>query len=100
VNKLYVINLRWVKTPMNAEVIDQTLNPFGDWLRFNASTWLLDTSSPISSVREAIRALLQAEDSILIIKADPTEFEGWAAPWIWEWIRSKRPTLGSLGMLR
>jgi len=47
--------LRWVKTTMNPEIIDRALNPMGDWLRYNGTSWLFFTDQSATYVREVLK---------------------------------------------
>ncbi len=97
--KLYTVSVRWVKTPMNLQSMDNALRPVGDWIRFNGYLWLVWTDQRPDQITAAVRSVAtSAEDSVLVIASDPADFGGWAAPWVWEWIRSKAQIgLESLG---
>lgn len=90
---LYSILVRWVATPQtvdNVQMIDKALAPFGTWLRFSGSNWLLDTDHSAAEVFNALAKILHKDDSELIIKVDPNDYAGWAAGWVDTWVKSKR----------
>jgi hypothetical protein len=71
--------------------IDHALKPAGDWLRYNTSTWFVFTHWDADHVSFTVRqALSPSSDSVLVIRADPSDFGGWAPPDVWTWIRSKQ----------
>jgi hypothetical protein len=99
---LYSLNIRWVKTLPNPEEVDKILTRAGDWLRFNAWSWLVATDYPVQDVSAALRTVLASEDSILIIRCDPNDYSGFAQKWVWDWInkyqtRSSNPLSAGLG---
>jgi hypothetical protein len=96
-SKLYIIAVRWVETPLtmeNVQKIDALLTPLGDWVRFSGTTWLLatDQNSLTNSITiyASLGTFLKEGDSELIIRIDPSEYSGWAAKWVDDWIMSKR----------
>ncbi len=101
--KLYAVSVRWIGTPANAENVgkmDAAIGTTGDWIRFNGWTWLVWTQNSAEQVSSAIRRVIpHDEDSLLVIACDPNDFNGYAAPWIWEWLRNKRgsASLSALG---
>jgi len=93
---LYCVNIRWVKSPVKPEAIDQQLSPCGDWIRFDGWSWLLESDHSAQAIANRLKAVLSQDDGILVIKCDPYDYGGWAQPWVWEWINSKRPAPGTL----
>jgi hypothetical protein len=92
-SKLYLITIRWVETPStveNIQRIDALLSALGDWVRFSGMTWLLATDHSSPDIYAKLATFLKKDDSELIIRADPSDYSGWAAHWIDNWITSKR----------
>ena len=87
---LYVIAIRWIRTPLNPPFVDGLLTPLGDWVRFNGFTWLLWTDRKAHGIYEQLKPNFQTEDTILVLKCDPRDFQGWAAPWIGKWLEDKK----------
>jgi len=95
VAKLYIVSIRWVATALtvpNVEAIDRALGPYGDWLRYSGTTWLSFTEFSASALRESVRLNLKDEDNLLIIRGEPSDYEGWSQPWVWKWIQDKIPS--------
>jgi hypothetical protein len=90
---LYAIFVRWAgtpNTPENIQKIDNALGPYGDWLRFSGSNWLLDTDHSSEVIFKALANILHKDDSELIMKVDPNDYSGWASGWVDNWLKSKR----------
>ena len=84
------MNIRWVKTPLNTQIIDTALSQCGDWLRFDAWCWLLGSEYQPQPITDHLRKSLAVEDSVLVMRVDPSDYGGFAAPWVWEWINKYR----------
>ena len=65
-------------------------NKFGDWMRFSAYIWILDTDSAANDIFRALSAFLNKEDSELIIRLDLSDWSGWSYKWVDDWLKSKR----------
>jgi hypothetical protein len=79
-----------VKTFPKPEEVDKILGWAGNWLRFDAWSWLIATERPAHEVNAALRTVLAPEDSILIIRCDPNDYSGFAQQWVWDWIDGYR----------
>jgi hypothetical protein len=94
---LYSLNIRWVRTP-NPEEVEKILARAGDWLRFNAWSWLVATDYTVHDVTASVRTVLTVDDSFLIIRCDPSDYSGFAQPWVWDWINKyQAPSAGLAG---
>jgi hypothetical protein len=76
--------------PMNVDNIDQLLGAHGDWARYNGYTWLYWTQLSADEVYNVLRVYLTTDDSILVARVDPREYQGWAPPFIWTWLADKK----------
>lgn len=90
--KLYQITVRWDVMPTEAKwtSVESKLGQFGNWLRFSSWTWLLSSDHDTVPIRDALRTVLDPKDYFLILEVSKTQADGWAMPWIWEWIRTKQ----------
>lgn len=89
-----MISVRWVKTQMtteNIKKIDSLLSPFGDWVRFSGTCWLLKTNSNAQAIFGALGSFLTKDDSELIVRVDRSDINGWATTWINQWIFAPDP---------
>ena len=92
----YAVMIRWVNSTPNPMTIDRALSPVGNWFRYNAHTWFVQASGP-KIVHSALRPSLSTCDSILIVRIDPNEIDGWAPAEAWNWLRSRQnPLLNAL----
>jgi hypothetical protein len=97
--KMYSLNIRWApESPANPEVIEEVLSNAGDWLRFGAWSWLVHSAYSAHDISAALQHKVSSDDSILIIACDPTDYGGFAQPWVWEWINKYKPMLAGLGV--
>jgi hypothetical protein len=92
--KIYLVALR-LDAPITVErleVLGNAMSNLGDWYRFNAFTWFLDTQFQSTDIQKQVRAVLSSDESVVVVKVDPTDFNGWASPEIWKWFQSKAST--------
>jgi hypothetical protein len=61
-----------------------------DWLRYSFNCWLVWTARPASDFLYALRAVIGASDSIMIVKLDLSDRTGWQPEWVWQWMDRKR----------
>ena len=90
--KMYLVTVRWIKTTIseaNIASIERQLGSQGEWLRFSAFSWLYWTNSPADQISLAVRTVLHADDSVMVIRVVPSEFAGWAPEWVWKWLQDK-----------
>lgn len=90
--RLYLASIRWVGTPMsegNIKSMDLMIGNCGDWVRFNASTWIVWSEANSLAISNHIRSWLKPEDSVLVIALDASDMNGWAPKWVWDWINAK-----------
>ncbi|HZL59846.1 MAG TPA: hypothetical protein VFC38_09100 [Stellaceae bacterium] len=85
-DKLYSVNIRWVKTPMKTTELEPIFNLIGDWIRYNGFTWFVSTSRTADEIYEALKTQITTEDSIVIMLTDPKDRSGWVTTWIVEWL--------------
>lgn len=61
-----------------------------DWLRYSPNCWIVWTDRPASDFLYVLKPMIAESDSILIVKLDMTDRNGWQPQWIWEWMDRKR----------
>lgn len=101
---LYSLSIRWVKTPINSQLIDNALMRAGaDWLRLDSWQWFVYSNMSAAQISEIIRGVLHREDSLVVMRCDLSDYSGWLPEWVWNWFSNKRAQqygsagLGSLG---
>ena len=92
-HKLYQVTFRWVKTPAKSAELEPSFASLGDWARLNAYSWFVLTQHTSSQVYETLRSQISAEDNIIIIATNPSDYYGWAPPWFWNWLAQKQTQL-------
>jgi hypothetical protein len=88
--RLYHVGFQWVVTPPKMTELEPIFSGLGDWLRFNVNDWFAWSEKGSPAIYEALRVELRPEDGLLIIPVDPSEYFGWAKPFVWEWLNAKR----------
>jgi hypothetical protein len=57
-----------------------------DWYRYAPNCWIVWTSSSAERWYERLRPYIKDDDSMFIVKIDPSERQGWLSTSIWEWL--------------
>ncbi len=83
---VYIIGIRWVKTPRDHKLIEDAITPLGDWVRFDGNIWFLRTTGGSSEIYNALAKILHKEDQELITRIVPDDYKGWVAKWIVDWL--------------
>lgn len=79
-----------VATP-NPAHIDAVLNEHGgDWVRYSSHTWIIWTDVSPTQLFNAIYPRLALGEQVLIAPIDLDNRNGLLAPWVWQWVDSKR----------
>ena len=61
-----------------------------DWLRYSPNCWIVWTARPASDFLYALKPFIGQSDSMLIVKLDMADRNGWQPQWVWEWMDRKR----------
>lgn len=84
---MFVVTVRWVYSVVNPPLIDAALSEIGEWIRFNAETWFVNSDRSPTEIRNLIIKHMSIEDNCLVVPLALYEpADGWAPPWIWEWL--------------
>jgi hypothetical protein len=89
---IYAVAIRWLGSP-DPLIVDRALSPVGDWFRYNADTWLVETLGGAAAIRDALSRALSPDNGVLIIRIDPIDYAGWAPPEVWNWLGRKADPL-------
>lgn len=89
-HRLFMIGIRWIKTPFDAAKVENVLGANGDWYRFNAYTWLFFTLKNEHETYNLLKPHFLPDDSILILQTDPAVHQGWAPKELWDWLEKNR----------
>ncbi|MCW3062112.1 MAG: hypothetical protein JWQ02_3933 [Capsulimonas sp.] len=88
-----LINIVWKKTPMtieNVEKVETALGNFGDWFRFNGTTWFLYTDLNEHVLYGALSTVLTREDYFIVTRFDPATYAGWGPGNVDDWVRNRQ----------
>ena len=90
--RLYQVSLRLHDLPTDEGMarVKAQFDEVGDWLKFTPYSWLVLTEYNPTQIRDILRRGLEPNDHLLVIEATLTGADGWALPWVWDWIRKKR----------
>jgi hypothetical protein len=61
-----------------------------DWLRYSFNCWIVWSSRPASDFLYGLKPLIGTSDSMMIVKLDMSDRNGWEPQWVWDWIDKKR----------
>jgi hypothetical protein len=61
-----------------------------DWLRYSQNCWIVWTARPASDFLYGLKPLIGASDSMLIVKLDMDDRNGWQPKWVLDWMDRKR----------
>jgi hypothetical protein len=61
-----------------------------DWLRYAFNCWIVWTARPSSDFLYGLRPFVGESDSMLIVKVDMSDRNGWEPQWVWEWMDRRR----------
>ena len=89
--RLYHVSLRFEVIPTSEDIpkLEAQFSEIGDWMRFSALSWLVSSRLNPTQIRDKLRLTLKPADHLLVLEVNTTGADGWALPWVWEWIRSR-----------
>lgn len=61
-----------------------------DWLRYAFNCWIVWTARPASDFLYTLKPAIGQSDSILIVKLEMSDRNGWQPQWVWEWMDRRR----------
>ncbi len=76
--------------PTKVSELEPIFNVAVDWLRYAPNCWIVWTTSDAGKWFSRLKPKLGPDDTMLIIRVDPNERNGWLPKWIWEWLQQKR----------
>jgi len=88
--RVYYIGVRWNRRVPAIDRVELVLDPLGDWIRFNDSTWFLSTTEPQATLSASLQEILAEDQTLLVIALNPKDRFGLAPQWVWDWIDSQR----------
>jgi hypothetical protein len=64
-----------------------------DWYRYTPNCWIVWTSSSAERWYERLRPYIKDDDSMLIVKIDPSDRQGWVSTRVWQWLKDHEEEL-------
>jgi len=84
---LYLITYELSKDKDYTSLYD-AIKEYGTWWHYIESAWIIKTDETVSEIsRKLTRYLDEKDDSLLVIKIDPSLRQGWLPKKAWEWIK-------------
>src|SRR5262245_47393630 len=97
--KMYLVAVRWVDSRLEPQRVDLALSPMGDWFRYNPMTWFVWTDWRTGAIARELRSSLGGNDSVVVMRVDPSDLDGIAPTQTWQWLQSKAPRNALADML-
>ena len=69
--------------------IKEKLNLALDWYKYAENCWVVETTSDAGKWQARLKPLVEPSGSLLILKIDSTERQGWMTKKFWDWIKQK-----------
>lgn len=92
--KVYNVAFRIASGNPDIKKIESCMNGIGNWIRLNAYIWYVSTSLPGLQIYKRLEPTITKADSIVIVVVDPSDFQGFAPKWVWDWFTSKNRARG------
>lgn len=83
---LYHIYIR-PKTGVTQNQVKEKMNLALDWYKYSEYSWIIKTSSDAAKWQTRLRPLVEPDGTLLIIKIDPSQHQGWIAKGFWDWLK-------------
>jgi hypothetical protein len=86
---LYHIYLR-PKAGVTQEQVEEKMNLALDWYKYAANSWIVKTTSDAAKWQTRLKPLVEPDGTLLILKIDPSDRQGWIAKGFWEWLGNEK----------
>lgn len=74
---------------MKTTELEPVFDQLGNWARFNGWSWFVFTEKTPKEIYNVLVSQIANDDSVLILRADPSNPQGWAPKWLWEWLSAR-----------
>lgn len=103
-HRLHIIAVRWANPFMGlsrTESVDMAVAALGEWVRYNAETWLVVTQHDGAQITERVRPALSPNDTVIVLPIDGTAAVGGYAPQaVWDLVSKRASPLVNALMQR
>ena len=84
---VYLITYDLHRPGQNYSELFEAIKGLGEWWHHLESTWLVDTAMDAQAVAERLRARMDQNDNLLVIKVS-RPWGGWLPKEAWAWLES------------
>ena len=84
---LYLINYDLRISGRDYSPLYNAIANLGPALNCLQSSWLLQSASPITSIRSSLQQYLTESDSLLVVDITGKSYDGWLNRNYWSWLR-------------
>lgn len=85
---LYLITYSISKNKDYTALYD-AIKSYDTWWHYIDSTWIVKTTDSVETIAEKLNPLIDSvNNSLLVVKIDPSERQGWLPKKAWDWIRN------------
>lgn len=70
------------------EAVAKHLKSYADWVRPLESVWLIQTTSTVGQIRDALKACTDSDDKILVVKCGPSWATAHISKKVTDWMRT------------
>lgn len=85
---VYLIGYDLNKSGKDYEGLYDAIKSYGTWCHPLDSTWLIETNSSESDISAVLKAHVDDNDALLIIKVTKN-YIGWLTTDIWDWMKAR-----------
>jgi hypothetical protein len=62
-----------------------------DWFRYAPNCWIVWTGRSAERWYELLKPHITDDDSMFIVRIDPSESQGWLSKAVWDWLQQHKP---------
>lgn len=75
----------------NYDALYKIIKSYGTYCRVVESSWVIKTPETASEIWQRLSLAVDKNDSVLVIKVDPGNREGWLFKELWKWFDDVTP---------
>ena len=75
------------KAGISEESIKEKMNLAIDWYKYSDYCWVVKTTSNVTKWQTRLKSFVEPDGTLLILKIDPSQKQGWIAKGFWEWLK-------------
>ena len=75
------------KFGVSEEMVKAQMNLAMDWYKYSDYCWVVKTTSDAAKWQTRLKPLVEPNGTLLIVKIDPSQYQGWTAKSFWDWLK-------------